>query len=133
MNEEQINTESPKPKTSRLAILAFISGFVSLSSPVVGLGCLMFIPYTTSMSQWLGDVDGSITVYSFMFYAPVFFGIASLILCVSALIVIKRSKGKLTGKYLAIFGPALSIALFVCYAVFLVFMTIYNWLYPRNF
>ena len=61
--------------------------------------------------------------YGLFFHAlrSPFFCIASIILCIAALIVIKLSKGKLKGKARALYGPAVSIG-FIVWAVIMLFL-----------
>jgi len=118
MSEEQINAESPKPKTSRLAILSFICGVLSVLFPN-GVGILfMHLP------SWAGgDLEKTSVFTSILVASLLLFCIASIILSIAALIVIKRSKGKLKGKVLAILGPAASIG-------YIVWMVIVSVIFP---
>ena len=121
MSEEQTNAESPKPKTSRLATLSFICGLLTWLSPGFGICLILLVYFSQSAMHWLGQDFARITGYSSMLYAPPFFCIASIILCIAALIVIKLSKGKLKGKARALYGPAVSIG-FIVWAVIMLFL-----------
>ena len=99
---EQTGAENHKPKNSRLAIGAFVCGLISSLSFYIG----RFLAERSVFSRDVKDFMFGFTTWS----APPLFCIASILLCIMALISIKQSKGELRGKGLAIWGPAISIA-----------------------
>src|SRR4030042_2108539 len=96
-----------KPKTSRLAIGAFVCGLISASSFYIA----KFFADSYYKNQWGFSEDVKHFIFGFIPWgAPPLFCIASILLCIMALASIKQSNGRLKGKGLAIWGPAISIA-----------------------
>jgi len=117
-SQTQTNSDSRKTKTSRLAILSFICGLLSVLFPN-GVGILfMHLP------SWAGgDFERTSMFYNILLASLLLFCIASIILGIAALIVIKRSKGKLKGIAFAILGAAFPIG-------YIVWMVIVSVIFP---
>lgn len=94
--QTQTNAEDHEPKNSELAVGSLICGLVSsLSFYIVKFLAELLGVSSRNVGEFLSGL---------IIYAVPLFCIASIILCIMALLSIKQSNGELKGKGLAISG-----------------------------
>ena len=116
MSEEDSIIEIQKPKFSKLAIVAVICSLLSVISPYVGRSFVFSIlPWAYGMTVeqfWYNPSTRPIAGHAIAiskFFAPILLCMASVLSWVTSLFVIKRSKGKLRGIWLALGCVVVSI------------------------
>lgn len=120
---EEERIEVQKPKISRLALLCIFCGTFCVLFPFAGM-ILLFIELVLfdlmgKQNDPLSRRIGTVIAFAFVLIIPLLLGMASVISGCASLTVIKRSKGKLCGKWLVYLSLALLLAFIALIAIYI--------------